>query len=55
VMVGALDQATPPALARELASRLPFAQFLELEDCGHCPQIERPQAFVEAVNGFLPQ
>jgi 3-oxoadipate enol-lactonase len=54
VMVGELDQTTPPALVRELASRLPVAQFLELKDCGHCPQIERPQAFVDAVNGFLP-
>jgi len=54
VMVGALDQTTPPALARELASGIPGAMFLEISGCGHCPQIENPRAFVAAVNGFLP-
>ena len=54
VMVGALDQTTPPNLARELANGIPGAKFLEISSCGHCPQIENPQAFVTAVNGFLP-
>jgi 3-oxoadipate enol-lactonase len=53
VMVGALDQTTPPALARELAAQIPGAKFLEIPGCGHCPQIEKPEAFVEAVNAFL--
>ena len=53
-MVGALDQTTPPALARELANGIPGAKFLEIPGCGHCPQIEDPRAFVAAVNGFLP-
>lgn len=55
VMVGALDQTTPPALARELAHQMRGAQFLEIADCGHCPQIEQPQAFIDAVNAFLPR
>jgi 3-oxoadipate enol-lactonase len=55
VMVGALDQTTPPLLARELATRIVGAEFLEIPGCGHCPQIEDPRAFVEAVNGFLPR
>ena len=54
VMAGALDQTTPPALARELAGRIPGAKFMEIPGCGHCPQIEQPEAFVAAVNGFLP-
>jgi len=54
VMVGALDQTTPPTLARELANGIPGAKFQEIPGCGHCPQIENPQAFVTAVNGFLP-
>ena len=53
VMVGALDQTTPPALARELAAGIPGSQFLEIPGCGHCPQIENPRAFIDAVNGFL--
>lgn len=55
VMVGVLDQTTPPALARELAAKIPGAKFLAVPDCGHCPQIEKPEAFVAAVNAFLPR
>lgn len=54
VIVGALDQTTSPALARELADGILGAQFLEIPGCGHCPQIENPRAFVDAVNDFLP-
>jgi 3-oxoadipate enol-lactonase len=53
VVAGELDQTTPAALARELAAGIPGAQFRELEGCGHCPQIEAPQAFVEALRSFL--
>lgn len=55
VMAGALDQTTPPALARELANGIPGAKFLEIPGCGHCPQIENPRAFIDAVNAFLPR
>jgi len=54
VMAGALDQTTPPALARELANGIPGAKFQEIPGCGHCPQIENPRAFIDAVNDFLP-
>jgi 3-oxoadipate enol-lactonase len=54
VMAGALDQTTPTALARELSTRILGAEFLEIPGCGHCPQIEDPQAFVKAVESFLP-
>jgi pimeloyl-ACP methyl ester carboxylesterase len=55
VMAGALDQTTPPALARALANGISGAKFLEIPDCGHCPQIENPRAFIDAVNAFLPR
>jgi 3-oxoadipate enol-lactonase len=53
VMVGALDGATPAPLARELAAGIPGARFMEVPDCGHCPQLEKPGLFVEAVEEFL--
>jgi len=53
VMAGAMDQTTPPALARELAAGIAGARFQELPGCGHCPQIEQPEAFVAALRGFL--
>jgi pimeloyl-ACP methyl ester carboxylesterase len=52
-MVGAQDATTPSALARQLAAGIGGAQFLELKGCGHCPQVENPQAFVDAVENFL--
>ncbi len=53
VMVGALDGATPAPLARELANGIPGAGFMEIPDCGHCPQLEKPDVFVKAVEEFL--
>ena len=53
VMAGSEDATTPPALARELATKIPNARFRELQGCGHCPQIEGPAAFVKAVEDFL--
>jgi 3-oxoadipate enol-lactonase len=53
VMAGSEDATTPPALARELAAKIPHAKFRPLEGCGHCPQIENPALFVQAVEDFL--
>ncbi|HJY79455.1 MAG TPA: alpha/beta hydrolase [Burkholderiales bacterium] len=53
VMAGSEDATTPPALARELAARIPNAKFRQLDGCGHCPQIESPPLFVQAVEAFL--
>lgn len=53
VVVGALDAATPPELARELAAGIQGAKLVEIPDCGHCPPLEQPEAFVAAVGPFL--
>lgn len=53
VMAGALDQTTPAALARELATAIPGAKFEEIPGCGHCPQIEKPAEFVAVLRRFL--
>ena len=53
VMVGALDGATPAPLARELAKGIRDAGFMEIPDCGHCPQLEKPEVFIKAVEEFL--
>lgn len=53
VMAGSEDATTPPALARQLADGIRGAKYLELKGCGHCPQIEDPDAFVAAVDNFL--
>jgi 3-oxoadipate enol-lactonase len=53
LVVGAEDQATPPALGRALAEGLADARLVELPGRGHCPHIQDPDAFVAAVAPFL--
>lgn len=53
VMCGALDQTTPPALARELAQAIPGAQWREIAGSGHCPMLEQPEALVALMREFL--
>ena len=52
VLCGALDQTTPPALAREVANSIPRATFAEIADSGHCPMLEQPEALVSAMLAF---
>lgn len=53
IVVGAEDQATPPALGRALAGRLANAQLVELPGSGHCPHIQDADVLVAAVAPFL--
>lgn len=53
VVYGELDLATPPALNKLIASRVPGARIIELAGCGHCPPLEQPQAFLTAIREFL--
>jgi 3-oxoadipate enol-lactonase len=52
VMCGALDQTTPPVLAREVASAIPGAVYRDIEDSGHCPMLEQPEALVAMIESF---
>jgi pimeloyl-ACP methyl ester carboxylesterase len=53
VLCGALDETTPPALAQEVAKRIPGALYREIEGSGHCPMLEQPEALVAAMRAFL--
>jgi 3-oxoadipate enol-lactonase len=53
IVVGAQDEATPPALGRALKERLADADLIELPGLGHCPHIQDPDAFVAAIAPFL--
>ena len=55
VMCGALDQTTPPALAREVAQAIPGATYVQIEDSGHCPMLEQPHALAAAMQAFTVQ
>jgi 3-oxoadipate enol-lactonase len=53
VVCGALDQATPPALNKLIAEKVPGARYVELDGCGHCPPLEQPDAFLAAIKEFV--
>jgi 3-oxoadipate enol-lactonase/4-carboxymuconolactone decarboxylase len=52
VMCGALDQTTPPALAREVARSISGSVYREIEGSGHCPMLEQPEALVALIEWF---
>jgi 3-oxoadipate enol-lactonase len=52
VMCGALDQTTPPALARDVARSIPGALYREIEGSGHCPMLEQPETLVALIGSF---
>ena len=54
VIVGELDEATPPAMSHELAARLPDARLKIIAGCAHVPQLQSPELFLETISDFLP-
>jgi 3-oxoadipate enol-lactonase len=53
IVVGEKDAATPPAMGRELAERLPDASMVELPGVGHAPHIHAVEEVVRAITPFL--
>ncbi len=52
-VVGVQDGATPPALVRELAGLIEGATFMEIDQCGHLPCIEQPEALAKGIISLL--
>lgn len=53
VLVGSHDRVTPLPVARALATSLPDARLEVIEGAGHCPMIEKHDAWNEAVERFI--
>ena len=53
VLVGERDEATPPAMSRELAACLPDARLKIIPGCAHVPQLQAPELFLDAIGDFL--
>jgi len=53
VLVGENDEATPPPMAVELAGLLPDSRLTILRGCAHVPQLQDPEAFLEAIADFV--
>jgi 3-oxoadipate enol-lactonase len=54
VLVGEHDEATPPPMSHELAAGLPNARLKIIAGCAHVPQLQSPEAFLDAIGDFLP-
>lgn len=53
ILAGADDRKIPPDLQRELAELIAGSEFRLLRGGGHVSMLTRPEAFAEAVIGFL--
>lgn len=52
VLWGERDGITAPAYGEKLAQAIPGARFSTIAAAGHYPQIEQPEAVVDAIAGF---
>jgi 2-hydroxy-6-oxonona-2,4-dienedioate hydrolase len=53
IVWGARDRVVPLAQARDAVGRLRRGHLAVIPDCGHVPQIERPELFLQALGSFL--
>ncbi len=53
VIAGEQDALTPPSVAWDYASHIPGAQFVTIPLAGHLSNLEQPEAFLQAIDGFL--
>jgi 3-oxoadipate enol-lactonase len=53
VIAGSEDHATPPAMAIDLADRVPGARLEIMEGVAHAPQLQDPEGFLTLLQGFL--
>ena len=51
VIAGSRDEATPPAMSKEIARRIAGAQLQSL-DAAHLSAVEQPEAFARLLTGF---
>jgi pimeloyl-ACP methyl ester carboxylesterase len=53
VLVGDGDEATPPELAREIASAIGDARLVVIGDCGHLSTLEQPEQVTAALVDWM--
>jgi 3-oxoadipate enol-lactonase len=53
VLSGSRDNNAPASMMAKMATYIPSATYVELEGAGHLVNLERPEAFNAALNGFL--
>ena len=53
LVAGSDDKIAPPSAMQSMARRIPHAEFVLLEGCGHLGPMDQPQAFNGALEDFL--
>jgi 3-oxoadipate enol-lactonase len=53
--VGELDEATPPAMAQELAALVPNGRFELISECAHVPPLQAPEKFCAMIQEFTAE
>lgn len=53
VLAGSDDRVAPAAVMERMAQRIPGAEYVRLEGCGHLGPMDQPDRFNEALGGFL--
>jgi 3-oxoadipate enol-lactonase len=53
LVAGSDDKIAPPSVMQSMARRIPHAEFVLLEGCGHLGPMDQPQAFNGALEDFL--
>ena len=53
LIAGSEDKTAPPAVMQKMAQKVPSAEYVLLEGCGHLGPMDRPDAFNAALLAFL--
>jgi 3-oxoadipate enol-lactonase len=53
LVAGSEDRVAPANVMERMAQKIPGAEFLLLEGCGHLGPMDQPDAFNEALRDFL--
>jgi pimeloyl-ACP methyl ester carboxylesterase len=53
LVAGSDDKTAPPQVMQRMAEKIPGAEFVVLEGCGHLGPMDQPDAFNAALAGFL--
>lgn len=53
LVAGSEDKTAPPAMMEKMAGKIPGAEYVLLEGCGHLGPMDQPEAFNDALLFFL--
>jgi len=53
LIAGSDDKTAPPAMMERMAQKIPGAEYVLLEGCGHLGPMDQPDAFNAALSSFL--